>query len=203
MPILEDIKVPGEEGYQSTEIPGRGWNDYLTSGLALPKGGANQPTLKEFRDGIYSLAFTGTGSTAEESWTEFHILHDYKFGTKVYPHVHWSHNNASPSGDVVWKVDYSVSKGHSGGAFPAPTTVSLQQTAAAQYTHQIIETSEGNAIAATNLEPDSIILIRIYRDPTDSNDTFEDDAFLLFIDLHIEADGNLTHEKVSPFTKAE
>ncbi|MCK5612981.1 hypothetical protein KAR91_64500 [Candidatus Pacearchaeota archaeon] len=166
-----------------------GFNDYLSAGLGLPKGGANQPILKEFRNGLYLTAFTGAGGTIEESWTSFHILHDYKDGTKVYPHVHWAHNIASPSGDVVWKMDYSVAKGHSGGAFPAPTTVSLQQTAGAQYTHQIIETSDGNAIAATNLEPDTVIIVRIYRDPADGNDTFENDAFLINVDLHYEGDG--------------
>jgi hypothetical protein len=185
---------------RANAVGGSGWNDYLTSGLQLPKGGANQPTLKEFRDGIYQLAFNGT-TTAEESWTEFHILHDYEIGTKIYPHIHWSHNIAVPSGDVAWQIDYSVSKGHSGGTFPAPTTISLVETAGAQYTHQIIETSEGNAIPSTNLEPDSIIMMRIYRDPADGADTFENDAFLLFIDLHVECDGKLTNEKVSPFTK--
>ena len=178
-----------------------GWNDYLSAGLGLPKGGANQPTLTEFRDGLYLTAFTGTGVTTEESWSSFHILHEYEAGTKVYPHVHWSHNIAVPSGDVVWKIDCSIAKGHSGGTFPAPTTVTLQQTAAAQYTHQIIETSEGEAFASTNLEPDSVILVRIYRDPADENDTFADDAFLINVDLHYEADGALTHEKVRPFTK--
>ena len=202
MPELEDIKAPGEPGYRSTEVPGRGWNDYLTSGLALPKGGSGQPTLKTFRGAIKQLAFTGTGGSTEESWTNIHILHDYTDGTKAYPHVHWSHNNASPSGDVVWKIAYSVSKGHSAGVFSAETIVTLQQTADAQYTHQIIETTEPNAIAATNLEPDTVIMMRIYRDPTDGNDDFEDDAFLLFIDLHIESDGNLTNEKITPFTKA-
>lgn len=178
-----------------------GFNDYLGSGLALPKGGANQPSLLEFRNGIYLTAFTGAGGSIEESWTSFHILHDYEAGKKAFPHVHWSHNNASPSGDVVWKIDYSVSKGHSGGIFPAPTTISLQQTAEAQYTHHIIETSEGNAIPATDLEPDTVVIIRIYRDPTDGNDDFEDNAFLLNVDLHYESDGMLTNEKVRPFTK--
>jgi hypothetical protein len=186
---------------RANAVGGSGWNDYLTSGLALPKGGAGQPTLKNFQGNMDQLAFDGAGASIEESWTNVHVLHDYQGGTKVYPHVHWSHNNATPTGDVVWKIDFSVAKGHSLGVFPAESTVSLQQTAAAQYTHQIIETSEGDAIVATNLEPDTVIMMRIYRDPTDSNDTFEDDAFLLFVDLHVECDGKLTNEKVSPFTK--
>jgi hypothetical protein len=94
-----------------------------------------------------------------------------------------------------------VARGHDLGTFPAPTTVTLQDTALAQYTHHIIETTEGNAIPSTNVEPDSVILFRIYRDPAHANDTFENDAFLVNFDLHFEADGQRTNEKVSPFTK--
>lgn len=178
-----------------------GWNDYLNTGLALPRTAANAPTITTYRGNISQLAFTGTGGVINETWINVHILHDYKKGTKLYPHIHWSHNNASPSGDVKWIVEYSVSKGHGAGVFPASTTINLVQTAAAQYTHQIIETSSDDAIVATNLEPDSVVQFRIYRDPTDGEDTFEDDAFLLYFDCHVETDGKLTNEKVTPFTK--
>lgn len=178
-----------------------GFNDYLNSGLNLPRTAANAPIMTPFQGDMDQLAFTGTGALVKETWANIHILHDYKEGTKLYPHIHWSHNNATPSGDVKWLIDYSVSKGHSGGVFPAATTISLVQTAAAQYTHQIIETSDGDAIAATNLEPDTVIQFRIYRDPADGADTFEDNAFLLYFDCHVSSDRILTNEKVSPFTK--
>lgn len=177
-----------------------GFNDYLSPGLTLPRTGANAPAVKTFRGNLQALAFGGA-TGVDETWISIHILHDYKDGTKLYPHVHWSHNNASPSGDVSWKIEYSVAKGHSGGVFPSTTSFALTQTADAQYTHHIIETGDGDAIDATNLEPDSVILFRVYRDAGDGADTFGDDAFLLYFDMHFTSDRILTHEKVSPFTK--
>lgn len=177
-----------------------GFNDYLNSGLNLPRVGALAPTIKTYRGNIDQLAFTGV-TTVNETFANIHILHDYKAGTKIYPHIHWSHIIGSPSGDVKWNIEYSVSKGHSEGTFPAPTTISVVQTAGAQYAHQISEVSGGDAISATNLEPDSVIQFRVYRDPGDGEDTFANDAFLLYFDCHFESDRILTNEKVSPFTK--
>lgn len=178
-----------------------GWNDLLFSGVALGRG-STPPDLEVFRDGLEQYAFNGV-ATMEEAFLEIHILHDYKIGTKIYPHVHWSHKVASPTGDVVWQLEYSVAKGHSGGVFPASTTIELIETAGAQYTHQLIEASLAQAIPATNLEADTVILCRIFRDPTHASDTFADDAFLLQIDFHYESDLIMTNEKTSPFTKSQ
>ena len=138
-----------------------GWNDYLNTGLSLPRTAANAPTVKTYRGNIDQLAFTGTGAVINETWANVHILHDYEDGTKIYPHIHWSHNNASPSGDVKWILEYSVAKAHNGGVFPASTTISLIETAEAQYTHQTVEASDGDAIAAAELEPDSVVQFRV------------------------------------------
>ena len=155
-----------------------GWNDFLMPGLTLPRTAANAPVVKVFRENIDMLAFENGGAQPKETWSSLHVLHDYRAGTKLFPHIHWSHNNATPSGDVKWQIEYSISKGHSGGTFPEATNVSLIQTAAAQYTHHLIETSTADAIIATEAEPDSVILFRIFRDSGDEADTFDDDAFL-------------------------
>ena len=178
-----------------------GWNDLLMPGLLLPRTAANAPAITAFRGNIEALAFQNAGSQPRETWSALHILHDYRAGTKIFPHVHWSHNNGTPSGDVKWQIEYSISKGHSGGTFPAATTISLIQTAGVQYEHMLIETSSDDAILSTEAEPDSIILFRIFRDSGDELDTFADDAFLLFFDLHFQSDGTMTNEKVRPFTK--
>ncbi len=178
-----------------------GWNDFLMSGLILPRTAANAPAITTFQGNIQQLAFQNAGNQPRETWSAIHILHDYRAGTKIFPHIHWSHNNATPSGDVKWQIEYSVSKGHSGGTFPAATTISLIQTAAAQYTHHLIETSTANAIASAEIEPDSVILFRLFRDSSDEDDTFADDAFLLYFDIHFQSDLTLTNEKVRPFTK--
>jgi hypothetical protein len=194
------MSIVGDEGFAGTAKLISGWNDYLSPGLTLPRTGANAPTISTLRGNLQALAFAGN-TGIDETFCSIHILHDYKDGTKIYPHVHWTHNNATPSGDVKWQIEYSVAKGHSGGAFPAATTISLTETAGAQYTHHVIETSEGDAIDATNIEPDTVILFRLFRDADDGADTFADDAFLLYLDIHFESDRILTPEKVNPFTK--
>jgi len=180
---------------------GDGWNDFVIDALALPQAHATAPSLTTFRGNIQALAFIGTGVNIKETWCSVHVLHDYKMGTNLYPHIHWSHIIAAPTGNVNWQLEYSVSKGHSVGTFPSTTTLSLVQAAGPQYTHQIIETSDANAIPSVNIEPDSLIMFRIFRDPADPLDTFEDDAYLLQIDVHYQRDGFFTNEKVSPFTK--
>jgi hypothetical protein len=181
-------------------MPG-GWNDFLMPGLTLPRTAANAPAISTFQGNIDALAFQNAGNQPRETWSSLHVLHDYRDGTKLFPHIHWSHNNATPSGDVKWQIEYSIAKGHSGGAFPAATTVSLIQTAAAQYTHHIVEVSSDDAIPSTEAESDSVIMFRIFRDSGDGEDTFGDDAFLLFFDIHFQSDNMLTNEKVRTFTK--
>jgi hypothetical protein len=179
-----------------------GWNDLLFPSVSTGKGAANNPTMKTFRGNIQALAFAGTGSM-EEAFFSIHIPHDHKVGTKVYPHVHWTHIIGSPSGSVVWQLDYTSSEGHSVNTYPAPTTVALAAIVApAQYTHVITEFSDAQAFI-TNLEPDSVVLCRIFRDPAHGSDTFENDAFLIHIDFHYESDLIFTNEKVSPFTKSQ
>ncbi len=179
-----------------------GWNDYLFSGLSLGFG-ASPPDLEVFRDGIQQRAFVGTGVLVEEGFFDIHVLHDYKEGTKLYPHVHWSHKIGAPSGSVVWQIEYLIAKGHSGGVFGASTTIELIEVAGVQYTHQLIETEIGDAIDASLIEPDTLILGRVFRDPAHASDTFENDAFLLQIDFHVESDLIMTNEKVRPFTKSQ
>lgn len=178
-----------------------GWNDYEIDALALDISHATAPSRATFIGNLSGLAFIGTGVNIKDVECSIHIKHDYKFGTAVYPHVHWSHIIASPTGNVKWGIEYSVSKGHSKGTFPPTTTVYVTQAAGAQYTHQIVEVSDADVIPATNLEPDSVIKLRIFRDPADAEDTFENDAYLMFVDIHYQSDGVYTVEKVSPFTK--
>jgi hypothetical protein len=186
-------------GVEMSFLRQAGFNDLRIGGLSLEITGPNPPTFKEFRSGMLQYAFAGTGVIVEQAFGNLHLNHEYKLGTIIEPHVHWSHNAAAPSGDVVWKLDYTLAKGFGLGTFPVPTTITLQQTAGAQYEHHIIEDPTG--IPAGNLDADTVLLCRLYRDPADGNDTFEDDAFLLEFDFHFISDGMLTNEDSPPFTK--
>ena len=163
------------------------YDDYVISGLALKLRGVTDPDLVEFRNGLFLYAFDG-GTRVEEAYFSLHVLHGIKQGTTPTFHVHWSQNVASPSGNVKWQIDYSMAKGYGVSAFPAPTTLSVVQACPTQYYHMITDDDEMPLADITELEPDTLILGRIYRDPTDAEDTSTDDAFLIQIDMHYQRD---------------
>lgn len=176
------------------------FDDYLYSGTTIGKG-ANAPDLAELRDGLFLNAFDGSGVTTEQGFFSIHILHGFVAGSTPTFHVHWTHNAAAPSGDVKWLIDCSISKGYSAGTYGAPTTASTIQTAGPQFTHHITN-DDDMPLSTIDLEPDTVIIGRLYRDPTDGDDTFEDDAFLVDIDLHYERDKIGTIERNRPYSKS-
>lgn len=173
------------------------FDDYLVNGFNLAKG-ASAPDLAEFRDGLFANAFAGTGGVTEQAFFSVHIRHGYKDDSVPTFHIHWGHNQVSPSGNVKWFIDVSIAKGYGVGTYPSPTTLSTVQTAPAQYVHEITD-DDDMALSATNLEPDTVILGRIYRDPT--ADTFEADAFVFQVDLHYQRDKIGTPERNRPFSE--
>jgi hypothetical protein len=173
------------------------YGDYLVSGLAVATG-ANAPDLVTVRDGLQLYGFAGTGAVTEQAYFTIHILHDIKAGSSPTFHVHWTHNNATPSGDVKWQIEYSAARGYSADTYPATTTLSATQTAGAQYTHHITD-DDDMTISESNLEPDMVLLGRLFRNPADAADTFEDDAMLIQVDMHYEIGQTGTFERNRPF----
>lgn len=173
-----------------------GWDD-ITADLGSGKvAGANQPTWSTYRDGIQAYEFSPT--TMKELWITFHVKHDYKDGTNVYPHVHWSPNTTS-TGTVRWGFEYTVAKGHDQAAFPATVTVYAETTISVdkQYQHFISEVVDGDAFNA--FEPDTVILMRVFRDAAHANDTFPDAVHAFTADIHFQGDGQFTPNKAAPF----
>ena len=183
---------------KATNLKLTGYEDVLFVHDAASAGGSSAPTLTTFRGNLKVGTFNGAGTTVNEIFGSIHIPHNYIAGTDIYFHIHWSHIIASPTGSVKWNLDYSFARGFSYEAFPTPTTISLTQAAGTQYFHHIIESS---AITGTNIEADTLILCRIWRDPADVADTFANNAFFLRADAHIQVDNRSTKEKVRPFTK--
>ena len=176
------------------------YSDYVVNGLDLDHpGGSAAPSLLILRDGFYQHAFNGTSQINEGHFT-IHTLHDLKPNTDMTVHIHWSHNNAAPSGNVKWNVAYSLAKGNF-GTFGAATNLSVTQAAGAQYYHHITN-DDSMVINGTSgqIEPDTIIILKIWRDPSDVADTFADYAFLLNIDIHYIKSRVGTTERNRPYT---
>lgn len=175
------------------------FDDYLVPGLFLAKG-ATPPDLETFRDGLKLLTFAGTGGTVEEAFFTVHILHGMKPGSSPTFHIHWTHNQGAPSGDVKWQLEYTIARGYGAGTYGSSITVATVQTAPAQYVHAITDDDDMVIDPITEIEPDTVLVCRIFRDPTDVEDTFEADAMLIHVDMHYERSTIGTPERNRPFT---
>lgn len=175
------------------------YDDIRLAGLLLGIG-ATPPDLEVFRGTVKAYAFAGTGATVEEGFFALHMPHTYLAGSVPTFHVHWGHKVAVPTGNVKWLIDVTVAR-DTAGTFAAPTTFSTTQDAGTQYQHL---TTDDDDMALTallaELEPDSILQCRIYRDP--AQDTFEDDAFMIEVDLHFQKGQEGTVERSRPYTSA-
>ena len=165
------------------------WDD-LTSEVTIKGSGAQDPSWSIFRDGIEGYAFSS--SSIDQVQHVFHVKHDYKMGTVMYPHVHMSPNTTS-TGVVRIGFEYTLAKGHNqatGSVYGATTTIYKEYdiTVNSQYKHIVSEVAIGDAIPATLLEPDTVIKMRMFRDATHANDTFPDPIFIDQTDLHYQKD---------------
>ena len=178
------------------------YQDYLTPGSRFIRIGANVPTIEPFKTWMRLVRFdNGVGASAiREAWFDIHILHDIKAGTSPTLHVHWTHENATPSGDVKWNIDWQVRRGYGVGTFTdTPTQASTVQTAGADGAHMI--TPDDIIVTySEELEPDSYLFGRLWRDPGDAEDTFEDNVFLIGVDMHYQMGQSGTIERNRPFT---
>lgn len=173
-----------------------GWDDITADLNAARVTGSSQPTWAVFQGGLYAYSFHPTNMN--ECWITFHVKHDYKDGSNVYPHIHWSPTTTS-TGTVRWGFEYSVAKGHDQMAFPTPTTVYVESTISSnkQYQHIVSEVVDNDAFDA--FEPDTLILMRIFRDAGHANDTFPDAVSAFTADIHFQGDGQFTPNKAAPF----
>lgn len=175
-----------------------GWRDNFVE-LKVDSSSPDAPTLAILRGNIMSWQFFPNELT--QAYSGWHIDHDYALGTKLYPHIHWVCTTAN-IGTVRWGFEYSVARGHQQQAFPETTTIYVEQTTnGTPYLHYVAEVNDANAIdgAALGIEPDTLIIVRVFRDGAHPNDTLEEPVFGIFLDLHYQADHATTPNKAPPF----
>lgn len=177
------------------------WRDNTADFNTARVTGASQPTWSAFKDGIYAWKFAN--GTMNEVHVSFHIDHDQcttEAHRKLYPHIHWSGDSATNDTVVRFGIEYSFAKGHQQEAFPASTTVYIEQAwTNTDFTHQIAETPDVDAIDLSNLETDGLLLCRVFRDAAHVNDTFDGNCFGLYADLHYQASYFGTPQKAPNF----
>lgn len=170
-----------------------GWRDIIAD-INVKGSGINNPSWGLIRNGLY--AYTFSASAMNECWLTFHINHDYALGTPIFLHAHWI-NPGTNTGTVRFGFEYSIAKGHQQEAFPATSTVYVEQASSGQYIHHVAEINPG--ITSSSLEPDAIVLVRLFRDAAHVNDTCTDAISIITSDIHYQANRFATKNKAPAF----
>ncbi|KKK64807.1 hypothetical protein LCGC14_2980460, partial [marine sediment metagenome] len=172
--------------------------------------GSNDPEWVTYRGSIRQYRFT-SGPQFREAWLQYHIPHDYVPGTDLHIHTHWSQAVIDSGGYVKWYFDITYAKAHGtpGGAgdpFNAPITQNeVQQASTTQYGQMLAEvaiTNDGGDathLDRNDIEPDGVLIIRIYRDSTDAADTLDQDPFVHYSDVHYQSTNIGTKQKSPDF----
>ena len=220
-------KTSGEGIKVDNTTPTFPWHDILGSISTRPTAGGGAtatPDYVVYRGNIYGWRFgtTAPDNHLHEAFVEYHIPHDWLPGTagaglSAYIHVHWSQivvdtgGGGAVPGVAKWYFDITYADGHGtpGGAadpFISPITVSVtQQGSTTQYGHMIAEVAfandggTGGLLDYNTIQVDGLILVRIYRDPTDVADTLNQNTFVHFVDVHYQSTGIGTKQRAPNF----
>jgi hypothetical protein len=143
--------------------------------------GSTGPQIWYFRD---------NGTMEAMSFT-VQLPHSWKEGTTIYPHLHWT-PKASESGNVEWNFEYTWANydAVTTQVFPAISTSTVVATGPfTANSHLISALTPANAgLDASGKKISSILICRLWRNSSNSNDTYNDYAGLLFVDFHIQVD---------------
>lgn len=171
-----------------------GWEDLRVPGLTAKYAGSQPPTLGPFGSSGNLLVnrFNG-GSSVNAVYINVQMPHSWKSGSTIYPHIHWS-PTTTDAGSVKWNFEYCWID--YGSTFSSTTTISATQASGGTaWKHQI---ASFPAISGTGHDISSILIIRLFRDPTDGSDTYEEDAAFIDFDIHYEINSVGSH---TDFTK--
>lgn len=161
-----------------------GWDDLNFPALSLAKSANLAPNQGVIlgSGGIEGLLFNGVNQV-NEVFGAGEILHSYRQGSDLYPHVHWMATTAG-AGNVTWFLEYSID--NINVAYRAPTTISISQaTTGTAWVHRLAEFS---AINGTGLTIGSQITFRLYRNATAPTDTYTDNVNLISFGIHYHMD---------------
>lgn len=179
------------------------WNDLMVFPDATTKGGSNPPEWgTPFKknaggtsQGVYLWMFAP--NQEEELYFTIQIPHDYREGTDLYPHVHWTTATGTPSGsNVVWGLEYTLVA--VGGSFPYTVIIStntlIPECGSPSGTGQHL-ISGFTPVSGTGLGISSILVCRLFRAVGDAADTFPNAVGLLGFDIHYEQDTQGSREQ--------
>lgn len=171
--------------------PTYGWHDLLSPTIIYSGAASNKPSFDTFRGNIRQYSFV----VNDESFHHFHLPHDYKMGTDLYIHAHWTHAASDvTSGSVTWEFEATYSKGYDRANWPLPITLPVTQTApTSAYRHMIAEIplssagGVGGKLVTEDLETDGVVEVRLKLASNTINGTPR--IFMNYCDIHYQTTG--------------
>lgn len=159
------------------------WNDINMSLLPLATG-ANVPSIIAVNSATYMKvrAFNGVG-TLNELGAGCELLHDYKEGSDIIPHVHWA-PTTNGSGNVKWQLAYMWVERD--GTFASETVISVTATTPGVAWKE--QRSSFPAISGAGKHIGARFHFVLFRNPADAADTYAADAAAFDFGIHYERD---------------
>jgi hypothetical protein len=162
------------------------YDDIFTDATTVPAG-ATAPNLTPVpgAPNISTWSFNGTNTIESLSGT-MELLHGYREGSDIWPHVHWSPINNN-TGNVRWVFEYIVAE--ASGVFRAPVILTTIQAAGglAASGLPIQHNAEFSVpISGANLVIGDQIRFTLRREPANAADTYGGLALLWAVGIHYE-----------------
>jgi hypothetical protein len=130
---------------------------------------------------LYTLNFDD--NTMEQAYLTMQLPHKRKADSMLEPHFHWESEDDT-SGDVVWCIE--VSRANIGEAFSDLITQCTVSSSVSNSSIHIM--SPEIELSGTGMTASAIGKIRIFRNATDTADTYNADAQLIQFDVHYYID---------------
>jgi hypothetical protein len=149
-------------------------------------GGASAPSFTAYNGALKAYEFLGA-ATMKEIHIGFQLNHKYKIGSTVSPHIHLYIPNDVTGGTILFGLEYTFAAIDQVGVI-APVIVYGSLVVGANagiFNNAILEFTD---IVGTGKGISSVIMCRLFRDPTVGGDTFASSVWLKSCDIHIEQD---------------
>lgn len=156
------------------------WNDIIIQTSNL-RPGNTPPTFAAFLSGIFGFRFDA--GAADEVHGAFELPHNYKEGTNLVVHCHWSPTTTN-TGNIVFGFEYSHAT--DSAVFSNASTPTSTPAAAPGVINQLSR-KDIVTITGTGFKIGDIIAFRFFRQ-NGGTDTFTGNAFVHSIGIHYETD---------------
>lgn len=190
---FSSLRAGGAVNYTEFEVDGTikfngdatVWDDVYPLSVDTATG-ASAPSFTVYNGTLRAYEFVGA-ATLKDLHIGFQLPHSYKEGSSIIPHLHLYIPNDVSGGDIYFQMDYTWTNIDQTGAVTPLTLNGTITRSAGQGIANNAVLSFGT-ISGVGKTISSLLMCRIYRDPTVGQDTFGSSVWLKGADVHFEMD---------------